>query len=94
MTPTKARIPAVRPRREFKSSTTRCAMCDRVRELRPYGPKGEHVCFTCGMKDVTACEKGANRLMKEAENIDGVLTWRNFVGFGVEKWEKGKRGKV
>jgi hypothetical protein len=35
----------------------RCEMCGAVDELRPYGPKGENVCFTCGMKDREAAER-------------------------------------
>ena len=26
-------------------------LCGAAKELRPYGPKGEWVCFDCGMKD-------------------------------------------
>jgi hypothetical protein len=28
-----------------------CAFCKQVRELRPYGPNGESICFECGMLD-------------------------------------------
>jgi hypothetical protein len=28
-----------------------CEFCNKVAELRPYGPKGERICFKCGMKD-------------------------------------------
>ena len=28
-----------------------CEMCGKKAELRPYGPNGENICFTCGMKD-------------------------------------------
>ena len=31
-----------------------CDLCGKVGELRPYGPKGECVCFDCGMKDEEA----------------------------------------
>lgn len=37
----------------------KCELCGKVAELRPYGPKGERVCFECGMKD----EKAAKRQM-------------------------------
>lgn len=30
---------------------SKCELCGTVAELRPYGPNGERVCFTCGMKD-------------------------------------------
>lgn len=28
----------------------KCAFCDKEDELRPYGPKGEWLCFDCAMK--------------------------------------------
>jgi hypothetical protein len=28
-----------------------CDLCGKIRELRPYGPNGECVCFECMMKD-------------------------------------------
>ena len=31
-----------------------CEFCKRKEELRPYGPKGERVCFECAMKDEEA----------------------------------------
>lgn len=34
-----------------------CDFCGEIQELRPYGPKGEAVCFLCAMKD----EKAARR---------------------------------
>jgi hypothetical protein len=27
-----------------------CELCGKMAECRPYGPKGEQVCFECGMK--------------------------------------------
>lgn len=38
-----------------------CELCGKVEECRPYGPKGEWVCYDCGMKDEAACERGMNR---------------------------------
>lgn len=31
-----------------------CELCSKKAECRPYGPKGENVCFTCGMLDEAA----------------------------------------
>ena len=45
------------------TSEARCEMCGKESELRPYGPKGENVCFACGMKDPAAVERGMNRLL-------------------------------
>jgi hypothetical protein len=28
-----------------------CELCGNTDELRPYGPKGENICFDCGMKN-------------------------------------------
>lgn len=36
----------------------RCELCGKVSECRPYGPKGEYVCFDCGMKDQAAAKRG------------------------------------
>lgn len=29
----------------------KCELCGKFAELRPYGPRGERICFDCGMKD-------------------------------------------
>ena len=29
----------------------KCELCGALAELRPYGPRGEKVCFKCGMKN-------------------------------------------
>lgn len=34
-----------------------CDLCGKVAELRPYGPKGECICFECGMKDEKTTKK-------------------------------------
>lgn len=39
----------------------RCELCGAVDETRPYGPKGEEVCFDCGMKDEEAAKRGFER---------------------------------
>lgn len=28
-----------------------CDFCGKIAELRPYGPKGECICYECGMKN-------------------------------------------
>jgi hypothetical protein len=30
---------------------TKCELCQRVAELRPYGPNAMNVCFSCAMED-------------------------------------------
>ena len=39
----------------------RCDLCGEIAELRPYGPKGEKVCFDCGQKDQRAARRGFAR---------------------------------
>ena len=34
-----------------------CELCGKKKELRPYGPKGENICFPCGMKDEVAMDQ-------------------------------------
>ena len=46
----------------------KCELCGEVKELRPYGPNGENVCFSCGMKDEAAARRGFNRLIEGAGN--------------------------
>ena len=29
---------------------SKCDLCGKAAELRPYGPRGERICFECGMK--------------------------------------------
>ena len=36
---------------------SKCDLCGAEEETRPYGPKGENVCFTCGMKNEEACKR-------------------------------------
>lgn len=30
---------------------SRCELCGKIDETRPYGPNGERICYDCGMKD-------------------------------------------
>lgn len=39
----------------------RCELCGAVEETRPYGPNGEEVCFSCGMKDEAAAKAAFDR---------------------------------
>jgi hypothetical protein len=34
-----------------------CELCHKITECRPYGPKGEQVCFDCGMKNPEAAHR-------------------------------------
>jgi hypothetical protein len=35
----------------------KCELCGAIDELRPYGPKGERICFDCGQKDKEGTER-------------------------------------
>ncbi len=50
----------------YEQEPQRCDLCGKIAELRPYGPNGEAVCFTCGMKD----EEAARRRFMEQFNED------------------------
>lgn len=41
----------------YEEKPQQCDLCGKVAELRPYGPKGEMVCFECGMLDEEAAKK-------------------------------------
>lgn len=41
---------------------SKCEFCGLKKELRPYGPKGESVCFQCAMKDEKAMKKQFEKL--------------------------------
>ena len=41
----------------MQASARKCDLCGKMAELRPYGPKGENVCFPCGMKDEAAAKR-------------------------------------
>jgi len=35
----------------YDEAPQQCDFCNKIAELRPYGPNGECICFPCGMKD-------------------------------------------
>lgn len=38
-------------------SDTKCELCGKIDETRPYGPNGEEICYECGMKDAAQTVK-------------------------------------
>lgn len=49
-----------------KEPSQQCDFCGKIAELRPYGPKGECICFACAMKDEeTTKEQFSKRLEGE-----------------------------
>jgi len=43
----------------YEEKPQQCDLCGKIAELRPYGPKGECICFQCMKKD----EESAKRQM-------------------------------
>jgi len=41
----------------YAENPQQCDLCGKIAELRPYGPEGECVCFSCGMKDKEAAQR-------------------------------------
>lgn len=40
-----------------------CELCGELAELRPYGPKGENICFDCGMLDEKAVREKFRKIV-------------------------------
>ena len=40
-----------------------CDLCGKIDELRPYGPKGEKICYECGMKDEEGTDKRMGQIL-------------------------------
>ena len=49
----------------------RCELCSKVAETRPYGPNGEEVCFSCGMKDEAAMKRAFDARMAGHRSTEG-----------------------
>ncbi len=50
-----------------------CDLCGEVAELRPYGPKGEWICFPCGMKNKKATEAAYEKRLSQGDERLGDL---------------------
>jgi hypothetical protein len=48
----------------------KCELCGETSPLRPYGPKGEWICYECGMKNI---ETTTRAFMKTLEASDPLL---------------------
>lgn len=47
----------------YAEKAQQCDFCGKVAELRPYGPKGECICFECGMKDKATTTQIMNKVL-------------------------------
>lgn len=45
------------------TAAAKCELCGNVDELRPYGPRGENICFDCGMKNKPATERAFGAIL-------------------------------
>lgn len=50
-----------------KEKPQQCDFCGKIAELRPYGPKGECICFQCGMKDEASAKKQFRKMQQIKE---------------------------
>ncbi len=41
----------------------KCELCGELKELRPYGPNGENVCFKCAIKDLANMDKRSDMFL-------------------------------
>ena len=41
----------------YGENDQQCDLCGKIAELRPYGPKGECICYECGMKNEKTTDK-------------------------------------
>lgn len=47
-----------------------CELCGKEDDLRPYGPNGAWVCYSCGMKDE---EEAKRQFAKLIEGVDTLI---------------------
>ena len=41
----------------------KCELCGKVADIRPYGPRGENICFECGEKNPAARDRQLRRIL-------------------------------
>lgn len=46
-----------------ETPNAKCELCGKIDELRPYGPRGENICFDCGQKDAKGTERRMNQIL-------------------------------
>lgn len=51
-----------------KTEPMGCDFCGEKKELRPYGPKGENICFTCMKKNEPAAERQFEKALKTPQS--------------------------
>ena len=51
-----------------REESASCEFCGKVAELRPYGPKGERICFACGMLNLEVTRRRASEFFGKGGN--------------------------
>ena len=46
-----------------RTPPAKCELCGKVDELRPYGPKGENICFDCKQKNPKSAKRQMRRVL-------------------------------
>ena len=41
----------------------KCELCGKIKQCRPYGPRGEQICFDCGQKNPETTERQMRRIL-------------------------------
>lgn len=47
----------------YKHGSSRCELCGKNGECRPYGPRGESICIDCGKKNPAQTERQMERIL-------------------------------
>lgn len=47
----------------YAEKPQQCDYCGAIKELRPYGPNGECICFPCAMEDEETTKKMMNKVL-------------------------------
>ncbi len=56
-----------------------CEFCKKVGDTRPYGPKGETVCFECAMKDEDAAEEQFKKRFGTLDDAGNIVVRRESI---------------
>jgi hypothetical protein len=49
-----------------QTANSKCELCGKIAETRPYGPHGENICFDCGMKNKGETKKALAKLFGDS----------------------------
>lgn len=69
----------------IKAKKGACELCGAFKELRPYGPNNEWICFRCGMADEQTTKEQFGEFIKGGLCIDTELIRRTDTPLPGEK---------